>query len=370
MRWDEGQFDAAFSVLGVMFLGPQVPTVLAAMRRAVRPGGVVAVVHWATPWGAPYFDILAQASRDLDDPDIGTLEALLPGDLSREALQEALLMAGLVDVHAEPLDAAGAIPTSESFLTELKTFFAGVPGFGDLTVGQRERLKTAIVDTIRPIEEGNAPRPGFHANLASGTCPPRTNCEISVRLPGSQHPDDEYLHTLLCWRSEWMSWHTTHWSEIDAAALRSRAYKILNGVDYEHPIREKGVVVDHEVRPWCPDKRKIANVIEAMAAIGHVPSDIDPPSWIGPQFLHSAAESSTPQIISCTNGLLDLSTWMLTKHTPELFNLVSVPFDYDRNAPKPEAWLAFLASLWTDDPDSIALLQEYMGYVLSARAAV
>jgi len=61
---------------------------------------------------------------------------------------------------------------------------------------------------------------------------------------------------------------------------------------------------------------------------------------------------------------------MLTKHTPELFNLVSVPFDYDRNAPKPEAWLAFLASLWTDDPDSIALLQEYMGYVLSARAAV
>jgi hypothetical protein len=114
---------------------------------------------------------LAQASRNLDDPDIGTLEALLPGLLTREALQDALSAAGLVDIQTEPLDIAGVIPTSESFLTELETFFARVPGFGDLTVGQRERLNTAIVDTLRPIEEGNAARPGFHANLALGHVP-------------------------------------------------------------------------------------------------------------------------------------------------------------------------------------------------------
>jgi hypothetical protein len=46
-----------------------------------------------------------------------------------------------------------------------------VAGFGDLTVGQRERLNTAIVDALRPIEEGNAPWPGFHANLALGHVP-------------------------------------------------------------------------------------------------------------------------------------------------------------------------------------------------------
>jgi ubiquinone/menaquinone biosynthesis C-methylase UbiE len=171
MRWDEGQFDGAFSVLGVMFFGPHVPKVLADMRRAVRPGGVIAVVNWATPRGAPYFEILAQASRDLDDPDIATLDALIPGHLSREALQEALLMVGLVDVHVEPLDAAGAFPRSDAFLTELETLFAVVPGFGDLAVGQRERLNTAIVDAIRPIEQGNAPRPGFHTNLALGHVP-------------------------------------------------------------------------------------------------------------------------------------------------------------------------------------------------------
>jgi ubiquinone/menaquinone biosynthesis C-methylase UbiE len=171
MRWDEGQFDAAFSVFGVMFFGPQVPMVLADMRRAVRPGGVVAVVNWATPRGASHFDILAQASRDLDDPDIGTLEASLPGYVSRDALQEALLSAGLVDVYTEPVEVSAAIPTSESFLTELETFFARVSGFGDLTVGQRERLNTAIVDAIRPLEEANGPQLDFHANLALGRVP-------------------------------------------------------------------------------------------------------------------------------------------------------------------------------------------------------
>jgi hypothetical protein len=171
MHWDAGQFDAAFSVFGVMFFGSSVPTVLADMRRAVRPGGVIGVVHWATPRGAMFFDILAQATRALGDPDIGILEAVLPGDLSREGVREALLPAGLVDVQTESVDIAGAIPRSESFLFELETFFAPVPGFSDLTIGQRERLNTAIVDAVRPIEHGKAPRPYFHANLALGRVP-------------------------------------------------------------------------------------------------------------------------------------------------------------------------------------------------------
>ncbi len=102
-----------------------------------------------------------------------------------------------------------------------------------------------------------------------------------------------------------MHWETTHWSELDVAHLRSEIYDTLGEVDYEHPIREKGVTVDYEIRPWSPDKHKVANVIEAMAAIGHLSADIDPPSWID---LHSAAETSAGQVISCKNGLLDLST--------------------------------------------------------------
>ena len=167
------------------------------------------------------------------------------------------------------------------------------------------------------------------------------------------------LRTLVAWRGEFMRWDTTHWSEVDPAWLRSEIYDTLGAVEYEVVV--KGVP---ERRPWNPDKRKVANVTEAVAAIGHISAEIDTPSWI---HLHSAAETAAPQVISCTNGLLDLSTRDIRDHTPALFNVVSVPFDYQEDASEPVAWLEFLESLWQDDSDSIALLQEYIGYVLSGR---
>ena len=171
---------------------------------------------------------------------------------------------------------------------------------------------------------------------------------------------DDRLPTLVAYRGSWMQWRLTHWAELNIAKLRGHIYRTLQNAIYEHPTKQ-GV----EIKPWNPDKRKVANVLEAMEALAHLSSDIDPPSWIG---LHSAAETAAAQMISCENGLLDLSTRTLHDHTPALFNVVSVPFDYQpRRAEPPTAWLEFLASVWPDDPDSIALLQEYIGYVLSGR---
>jgi putative DNA primase/helicase len=44
-----------------------------------------------------------------------------------------------------------------------------------------------------------------------------------------------------------------------------------------------------------------------------------------------------------------------------------VPFPYNENAPKPELWLQFLGESWPDDPESIAALQKFFGYVTSGR---
>lgn len=171
------------------------------------------------------------------------------------------------------------------------------------------------------------------------------------------------LQTLLHWRGEFMRWHGSNWSEFDAAELRSHVYHVLGDAEYEHEITVKGVTATED-RPWRPDKRKVANVVEALAAVGHLPSHNDPPSWIA---AHSAAETSAAQMISCRNGLLDLSRRVLVGHTPALFNLVSVPFDYQPDPGEPRAWLDFLTTIWPDDPESVALLQEYLGYVLSGR---
>lgn len=183
--------------------------------------------------------------------------------------------------------------------------------------------------------------------------PPAAPLDVAREL-FRQFRTNEGLRTLVACRGSWMRWYTTHWQEMDNAELRSRIYKALGASDY---------LADDKPTPWNPNKRKVADVMEAMAACGHLSADVEPPSWIG----EHGPKTAAGQIISCRNGLLDLSTRELIGHTPALYNVVSVPFDYAPDAPEPQVWLEFLASVWPDDSDSVALLQEYVGYALSGR---
>lgn len=164
--------------------------------------------------------------------------------------------------------------------------------------------------------------------------------------------------TLRHWRGGWMSWQTTRWGEVDEREVRSWVYREL-----EHAtctvVDRKG---EEQHRAWAPTKRKVTDLMEATAAITHLPAEINPPAWLSPP------PDGCPRgpIVACGNGLLDVAQRRLLPLAPEFFNLVSVPFDYDRHATAP-GWLAFLAQLWPDDPDLIAALQEWFGYVISGR---
>ncbi|PND54443.1 NTP-binding protein [Mycobacterium sp. ENV421] len=169
--------------------------------------------------------------------------------------------------------------------------------------------------------------------------------------------------TLVCHRGDWLRWTGQQWGDWDSAHLRSTIYKRLGDVDYKRPIRKGGEIVDHELTRWNPNRNKVANVLEALAAVAHLDATIDTPTWIGDHDIDSPAD----QMIACTNGLLSLSTRELYPHTPAFFNTVSVPFAYQADAPKPVAWLRFLASVWPEDDDSIDLLQEWIGYIVTGR---
>lgn len=169
--------------------------------------------------------------------------------------------------------------------------------------------------------------------------------------------------TLVSHRGDWQRWNGQQWSTEDAAHLRSTIYSRLGEVDYERPIREKGITVDYERTPWNPNRNKVANVLEALAAVAHLSADVDAPAWIGD---HDTA-SPPGEVIACTNGLLSLADRQLHPHTPAFYNTVSVPFAYQADAPEPKVWLEFLASIWPDDPASIALLQEWIGYIVTGR---
>ena len=111
--------------------------------------------------------------------------------------------------------------------------------------------------------------------------------------------------------------------------------------------------------PWAPTRRKIGDVLEALAAVCILRSDIDQPAWLDGR--------TTGVIVAVNNGLLDVERRCLLPHTPLFFNQTSVPFDYQPEAPRPSRWMNFLTELWPSEPAAIDVLPEWFGYVISGR---
>ncbi len=179
---------------------------------------------------------------------------------------------------------------------------------------------------------------------------------------------EDYTHdeagTLLHWRGGWLRWDFSCWVEIEQAELRSDVYKRLDGATYLDTSTKTP-----KDKPWEPNRHKVADVLDAVAGITHLSESVDAPCWLVRTGPHGPRSSiyRADEIVACSNGLLHVGTRELLDLTPDYFNRVAVPFAYDADAPRPSRWLDFLAQLWPDDPDSIAALQEFFGYVLSGR---
>jgi putative DNA primase/helicase len=144
------------------------------------------------------------------------------------------------------------------------------------------------------------------------------------------------------WQAEYLTLHT--------AVLRSLLYAFTENGSY---------VADNKSVPWAPTRRKIGDLLEALAAICILPTDLDHPGWLDGR--------AAGLIVAVANGLLDIEQRLLTPHTPLFFNQTAVPFDYDPVAPQPQRWLDFMAEIWPSEPDAIKVVAEWFGYVISGR---
>ncbi|MBQ0877467.1 NTP-binding protein [Streptomyces sp. RT42] len=200
--------------------------------------------------------------------------------------------------------------------------------------------------------------------------PPAETQAEAPHLPAPTHPmavarallpawQAHGMPSLRYWRGQWMRWRGPHWDEEDAAAMRADLYPRLEYATYTTTDRNG----QEKTAEWAPTSAKVANLMEALAAIVHLPGDVEPPTWLAAP----DREGERRTIVACRNGLLDVTTRALHPLTPAYFNRVSVPFDHDPDAPAPARWLGFLRSVWPDDPEAIDALQEWFGYVLSGR---
>lgn len=168
---------------------------------------------------------------------------------------------------------------------------------------------------------------------------------------------DEGSLILRRWRGSWMRWLGPHWEELEHEELNADLSARLKGAQWVKRLQKGPVVM-----PWQPNRNSLGEVAAALGHITLLPSNTEAPAWLANEDWH---HPSREPIVACANGLLDTGKRQLIEHTPDYFNLVSVPFDFQAGAQHPETWLDFLHRLWPDDPASIEALQQWFGYVLS-----
>ena len=181
--------------------------------------------------------------------------------------------------------------------------------------------------------------------------PPPSDPMAVARLLVEMHFLLDEVLIVRCWGGSWWTWRTTHWSEVPERIVRSLLYHYTENAIY---LDAKGFPA-----PWAPTRKRIGDLLEALAAIAILPQDFAQPCWLDGR--------RSGQIVAVGNGLLDIDSRLFYPHTPLYFSTVSVPFDYDPAAPEPRHFLDFLNELWPQETEPAEALAEWWGYVISGR---
>lgn len=181
--------------------------------------------------------------------------------------------------------------------------------------------------------------------------PPYLPDEVVEHLMPTWKAEDDTL-TLRRWRGDWMRWRGTHWLNQDEEAIRAELYPLLKGAFYVTP--------GGKPEKWGANRARVADLMQVMQSVTYLDREVTPGAWL-------VGGGPDGGIIACRNGLLEVRTRTLYPHTPRYFNISSLPFDYDPEAPAPAGWLQFLESVWGDDREAIETFHEWAAYVLSGR---
>ena len=152
--------------------------------------------------------------------------------------------------------------------------------------------------------------------------------------------------TLHFWQGEFHRFDGAAYTRMPKADVRATLYSI-GGLPNGKPLK----------------REHIENVLDALRAAANYSNTRSMPSWI-------LAEDDDPDprsLILLRNGMLDPVTRILRPPSPRLFAANALPFQYEPRAPHPRSWLQFLGDLWDDDVESVLLLQEWIGYLLTSR---
>jgi len=197
----------------------------------------------------------------------------------------------------------------------------------------------------------NAADPSWASNGAPvcSTSTPVSSAKEFVRREFER--DGEKL--LVRYRNSFYRYTGSHYEECDDDFLRAKLYTFLESAVTP---AEVGFV------PFNPTQAKVNVVWDALESYVYVDANLHAPFW-----LKGATQTCDPaNLIACRNGLLMIDTRQLLPHSPHLFNVNCLPFDYEPEAPNyPPLWMKFLRQLWPNDKLARWTLQEIFGLMLT-----
>lgn len=223
--------------------------------------------------------------------------------------------------------------------------------------------------------------------LSGGPSGPES--ERPTLRPGVEEDDPEYLADLLLhrhsrpdgvtlrsWNDRWYLWDGGVYRLLESSEAEDLAAQSTSAeFDRRHHARANSPVIRAQEAAGANVERSVApkskvtiplirNVLFNARNRAAVRSKVEP-CWV------DCSDPPVGTMIAFPNGILDLSAHLRGESddslplTPRYFTRSRLDFDFDPNPPPPIKWHAFLRQVWPDDRDSITLLQQWFGYVLS-----
>ena len=164
--------------------------------------------------------------------------------------------------------------------------------------------------------------------------------------------------------------HSWGWEPWNKRKVQTDIRDALAGRWYLKPAKRGA---EYDLTPWpvtIDSVREVYAALESLVTIGDDTATREIPDLWGRLWgLYPELRGK----VLCRNGLVDPdadSPVIVSPRTPLLFTRALVDVDYEPGtdwATRCPNWLHLWNSQWPDDPGSVALLQEWLGYLLSGR---
>lgn len=161
------------------------------------------------------------------------------------------------------------------------------------------------------------------------------------------------LPPLISWRGTWHVYETNHWRMATDDEVENLLYAALANARWIQSTPN-----GPKTQAWSPNQGRVREVLRAIRSRRTLHRDAEAPAWLD-------GSNKSSALVPCRDGLLNPRTGKIRPRSQHFFSTGYIDAEVNAEHAEPKAWLRFLGQLWGDDPDSIALLQEWFGYLVA-----